>query len=94
MSYADDHAFDGFSPDNTFVPNRKQFLGFQHLINVVARPKHMPPGWYLLLLICAVCGALAWYTRNFTEKIEFLRLVAGIGICSMIALVIWTWQIT
>ncbi|MDP6741535.1 MAG: hypothetical protein QF807_01390 [Candidatus Thalassarchaeaceae archaeon] len=54
----------------------------------------MPPGWYILLLICALCGAGAWYIRNFTEKVEWLRLTAAIGICSMLALVLWTWQIT
>jgi hypothetical protein len=54
----------------------------------------MPPGWYVLLLIVALCGGGAWYVRNFTHKVELLRLIAGIGICSMVALVWWTWQVT
>jgi hypothetical protein len=54
----------------------------------------MPPGWYILLLVCALCGAGVWYLSNFTQKVEWLRLLSGIGICSMLALVIWTWQIT
>jgi hypothetical protein len=56
--------------------------------------KIMPPGWYMLMLVCAICGAGVWYLTNFTQKLEWVRLVAGIGICSMLALVIWTWQIT
>lgn len=54
----------------------------------------MPAGWYILLLVCALCGAGVWYVSNFTQKVEWIRLLAGIGICSMLALVIWTWQIT
>ena len=53
----------------------------------------MPPGWYALLLLVALCGAGAWYVRHFTQKVELLRLLAGVGICSMLALVWWTWQV-
>jgi hypothetical protein len=34
----------------------------------------------------------AWYVRHFTQNVELLRLFAGVGIVSMIGLVIWTWQ--
>jgi hypothetical protein len=52
----------------------------------------MPPGWYLLLFVVSLCGVGAWYVRHFTQNVELLRLLAGVGIVSMISLVIWTWQ--
>jgi len=45
------------------------------------------------LLVTALCGGGSWYIRHFTQKVELLRLTAGIGISSMLALVFWTWQI-
>ncbi len=52
----------------------------------------MPTAWYLLLAIASICGVGAWYIRNFTQRVDLLRIFAFIGSIAMGMLVIWTWQ--
>lgn len=50
-----------------------------------------PLAWYGLWLVVSVCGVTAWYLRHFTERVQTLRLVALMGVASMLSLVTWTW---
>lgn len=52
----------------------------------------MPTVWYLLLAVVSICGVSAWYIRHFTERVQLLRFVAGVGCASMASLLFWTWQ--
>ena len=53
----------------------------------------MTAGWYLLLFVVSLCGVGASYVRHVTQNVELLRLLAGVGIVSMISLTIWTWRV-
>jgi hypothetical protein len=52
----------------------------------------MPTAWYILLAIVSFCGVGAWYIRNFTQRVDLLRIFAFTGSIAMGALLIWTWK--
>jgi len=49
-----------------------------------------PPLWYFLLFLVNFFGVISWYLRNYTEKVELLRLTSISGIISMLTLLFWT----
>lgn len=49
-----------------------------------------PTFWYFLLFMVSFSGVMSWYLRNYTERVELLRLFAITGIVSMISLLGWT----
>lgn len=50
-----------------------------------------PIAWYGLWVVVSMCGVVSWYLRNFTQRVQTLRLVALTGVASMATLVTWTW---
>ena len=52
-----------------------------------------PAGWYVLLFLVSLFGIGTWYIRNFTERVDLLRLFAFSGSICMICLLIWTYEL-
>jgi len=46
--------------------------------------------WYLLLFLVSFFGIGTWYIRNFTERVNLLRIFAYSGSIAMIGLLILT----
>jgi len=49
-----------------------------------------PPLWYALWVIIAFCGVGTWYLRNFTKKVQLIKIVALTGVVAMVSMVMWT----
>ena len=52
--------------------------------------RYMPGGWWLLMAACSILGVATWYTRNFSERDDLMRLFAFTGIACMLSLLGWT----
>lgn len=49
-----------------------------------------PPLWYALWFVISFCGIATWYLRNFTQREQLTKLIALLGVVSMLSMLFWT----
>lgn len=58
------------------------------MVVAMATEQQYPAVFYLLWFLVMIFGVLTWYLKNFTQRLELLRISAISGTISMVGILV------